>query len=74
MTGDEIRRVTFRAARGYGYRASDVDEVVEQLANLADLRLPLGPLATQALFRNTRRGGYDTGDVDRFLEQVAREG
>jgi DivIVA domain-containing protein len=72
VNGDQVRNV--RLPQRGGYRAADVDDLLNRVAAELDAGRPAGPLIASAAFRERffPRGGYDSGAVDWFLDQLRR--
>ena len=72
ITGDQVRSTTFPAARraGEGYRESDVDELLDAVAELMDHGGNPRTMLTDCRFAMPRRGGYRAQEVDAFIDQL----
>ena len=72
MDGDQLRRTWFcpPSAGQRGYRAQDVDDLVNRVAAELDVGRPVGPLVENATLRKRERGRrYDVYAVDWLLGQ-----
>lgn len=68
MTGDEVRRYEFHE-QIRGYNPSQVDDLLQQIADALDGGKPIGGIITGVEFRRSMRG-YRMTDVDGLLEQL----
>jgi hypothetical protein len=73
VKGDDVRGVKFPQCRG-GYRAADIDELLNCIAAELDAGRPAGPLIANATIHWSSFGGYDVAAVDWFLVQLRRPG
>lgn len=71
VTGGEIQDTWFLDGGVTGYLASEVDELLRQVAAELDAGRPARPLIENTTFRSGRgKKGYDVDAVDWFLDQL----
>jgi DivIVA domain-containing protein len=78
VNGDEIRNIRFQNTRdtgGFGYDASQVNDLLDRIAAELDAGRPARPLIANAAFRMpvVIRHCYDIDAVDWFLEELRRQ-